>query len=586
MWNTNRNESESHKVLTNLASFIEKRAGINLPKDIKTLCSMEVDYLLPLHVIEAIRQVQALFQKNMGLDLGVDKADVALQAFYKSEDLCAESNVRLSQPCTTNCAFDAIMLMARNEIGKILDGRLPSDESGVMDMKTIFDSLELAFGPGANINIKADKANALCKSGAPLTCSYNFVNLVPTLVASAPGLLGEVDGPCSILCEPVHGKLTTVPKSWKTDRTIMIEPMLNTLVQKGIGTLIRNALGDRGINLRDQNRNKKLAQMGSIDGSNATLDLSSASDCVSIELVRQLLPVDWFDLLMSVRTPTVLVNTVGREQPTLIRLQKMSSMGNGFTFELESLIFFALAVSTTRYLDLPTSNVSVYGDDIIVPVNAAPLLMEILNLAGFIINTDKSFWTGNFRESCGGDYVLGHDVRPFYVRDNISDMILYSFHNFCIRTGDMELAAFVKSFITGDCLYGPDGYGDGHLLGSWDPVPMTRKELRSGYGGCTFLSYKLEKRHYYPRGCSLVRNFKPCEGTVDVSRRVVLTYNLRLLPAYMICRKQIVDDIGEDNTSIVSPLLYEDMLLDPFVIRGSSGVVVTRVYTFATGIFL
>ena len=88
-------------------------------------------------------------------------------------------------------------------------------------------------------------------------------------------------------------------------------------------------------------------------------------------------------------------------------------MGNSYTFELESLIFFSLAYATCTHLGLSPKNVSVYGDDVVIPVEAMNLFREVLTVCGFIINTDKSYSSGPFRESCGADYLEGLDIRPF-----------------------------------------------------------------------------------------------------------------------------------------------------------------------------
>jgi hypothetical protein len=84
-------------------------------------------------------------------------------------------------------------------------------------------------------------------------------------------------------------------------------------------------------------------------------------------------------------------------------------MGNGFTFELESLLFYALCSAVTN-------NVSVYGDDIIVPTSSVEEVINLLNDCGFELNLSKSYFTGYFRESCGADSVCGVDVTPVYLR--------------------------------------------------------------------------------------------------------------------------------------------------------------------------
>jgi hypothetical protein len=207
--------------------------------------------------------------------------------------------------------------------------------------------------------------------------------------------------------------LFTVPKNSDIDRVAAKEPDFNVFIQKALGNQIRFCLKRQGIDLNDQARNGELARRGSIDESLATLDLSSASDSVTIELVRQLLPTDWFYYLDAARSPVVDVDGVSHT------LSMFSSMGNGFTFELESLIFWALARSVT-YLTGISGSVSVYGDDIIVPTNAAPYLQHLLRCVGFIVNGDKSFVEGPFRESCGSYWHGGINVKPFFMKGPIA----------------------------------------------------------------------------------------------------------------------------------------------------------------------
>ena len=96
--------------------------------------------------------------------------------------------------------------------------------------------------------------------------------------------------------------ITTVPKNGKTDRTIAIEPGLNSYVQKGIGNKIRGRLRRFGINLNDQTIN----QFGACNAqtlSLSTLDLKAASDSISLALVEQILPHDWLNLIATSRSP-------------------------------------------------------------------------------------------------------------------------------------------------------------------------------------------------------------------------------------------------------------------------------------------
>lgn len=214
-------------------------------------------------------------------------------------------------------------------------------------------------------------------------------------------------------------KLFTVPKNSLIDRVCCKEPDINMFLQRGVGSYIRRRLRSFGVNLNDQTRNQRLARQGSLHGRLATLDLSSASDSISDALVSLLLPHQWYSCLDDLRSHYVEVR--GEEHSC----EMFSSMGNGFTFELESLLFFAIA-KTVAYFTGTRGTISVYGDDIIVPVEIYAPLVEVLDFFGFSVNLEKSYSKGPFRESCGGHYWNGEDITPFFVKEPIltlSDLI-------------------------------------------------------------------------------------------------------------------------------------------------------------------
>ena len=160
--------------------------------------------------------------------------------------------------------------------------------------------------------------------------------------------------------------ITTVPKSSKTDRVIAIEPLLNMFVQKGIGGMIRRRLKRVGIDLDSQKRNQELAKLGSLSKTLATIDLSSASDTISLGLVEWLVPADWVLAMKICRSPIGTLPSGER-----IRYQKISSRGNGFTFELESMIFYALTRAVAESMDESVRDIAVFGDDIIAPTRVS-----------------------------------------------------------------------------------------------------------------------------------------------------------------------------------------------------------------------
>jgi hypothetical protein len=99
-------------------------------------------------------------------------------------------------------------------------------------------------------------------------------------------------------------------------------------------------------------------------------------------------------------------------------------MGSACTFPVESLIFLGIALAsvltvrklrpTPKNIRRLASEVSVFGDDIIIPTDCRELFFGALKVLDFKVNESKSFWTGKFRESCGVDAFDGVNVTPAY----------------------------------------------------------------------------------------------------------------------------------------------------------------------------
>jgi hypothetical protein len=150
-----------------------------------------------------------------------------------------------------------------------------------------------------------------------------------------------------------------------------------------------------------------LARQGSRDGSFATIDLSMASDTLAHACVVLLLSTPWLNIFEMFRSAAYRAPW-GRGV-----YAKFSSMGNGYTFTLETLIFAAAcrAVGSRQF--------AVYGDDIVIETEFVLPLLRLLKYLGFSVNEEKSFVNphSRFRESCGHDYYDGHYVTPFYLRE-------------------------------------------------------------------------------------------------------------------------------------------------------------------------
>jgi len=232
-----------------------------------------------------------------------------------------------------------------------------------------------------------------------------------------------------------QSRLVTVAKNSTSRRTITVEPFLKQFMQQGLNVALRdNILRCRimrnSLDLTDQSHNQKLALDGSRTGLWATIDLSSASDLLSLELVKfifQSKPT-FLDWLVRSRSSEY---TDGRNHRTLL---KYAGMGNATTFPVQSVTFALLAMAaildavarkpTYRSVLRASRLVRVYGDDIIVPAQYSQQVVDWLQHFGLKVNTKKSFtnykswWEHQpcFRESCGVDAYGGVDVTPLYLR--------------------------------------------------------------------------------------------------------------------------------------------------------------------------
>ncbi len=241
-------------------------------------------------------------------------------------------------------------------------------------------------------------------------------------------------------------KVISVPKTLKTPRIIAIEPTGMQYCQQALSHRIVDAIEDhsettpsrRGqrcdwgrwfIGFKEQEPNRLLARSGSINGHLATLDLSEASDRVLNQHVLSLFArfPRLSEAIQATRSTKADVPGHG-----VIPLAKFASMGSALCFPVEAMVFTTIIMAAISYergdhepeqyvstLSAMFGKVRVYGDDIIVPVEYVDRVIEWLKAFGLKVNLDKSFWTGKFRESCGGDYYDGEWVTPVRLRHEL-----------------------------------------------------------------------------------------------------------------------------------------------------------------------
>lgn len=391
-----------------------------------------------------------------------DPRKKALETFLASERKCKRVNMRFRLFDTLRSPHELALSKARSWIRYVL---------GDLNLSDIWDHCD--FGPGASIGTHGNATNQarklLAEDWSVSPSAYYYAmgclkqdGIVRELLSRVPGrpyFSFDNDtfnkGFASKARLVDYNKISFVPKTAKTERTIAVEPLLNGYIQKGVDVLMRSRLKRVGIDLKDQTLNQGLALFGSIPGEPdpyVTIDLSSASDSISRELCRNLLPPDWFAFLDQIRSHNFLLNGVVKPY------EKFVTMGNGFCFPLETLIFASLC--HVAYVESNSlADFSVYGDDIIVRSRVADRVLQLLEVCGFKANTDKTFLSGPFRESCGADWFEGVDVRPInldYAFDSVEN--IFKFCNI-VRSKDAwecifyEVLEFLESLIPQDLFF-------------------------------------------------------------------------------------------------------------------------------------
>lgn len=360
------------------------------------------DYWRDAVVIDLLRKCD--------LETTVDREAAAIATFVACERQNAISNVRL------NRFVDESLLLEGPSDMAVYDfiGRMRKDIQRTLG--ALPDHLTPRFSGGATY---AD-------TGKLITIP-DKMSSTPTITSGAIGLLPfwhETMWSKTLVCKRPHRSnprtvrgniFFTVPKDGTKFRGCCKEASLNVAFQLDVGRVMKTRLKRIGIDLRQgQAYHRELARVSSKYDHLATIDMSNASDTLCRVLPRLLLPGDWWELLNSLRATHTSIKLDGMKN-SWVRLEKFSSMGNGFTFELETLIFAALARTVVADRGGDPSVVKCYGDDLIVPSGYYSDVVAGLRFFGFEPNMKKTFGEGPFRESCGGDFWEGKPVRALFL---------------------------------------------------------------------------------------------------------------------------------------------------------------------------
>ncbi len=300
------------------------------------------------------------------------------------------------------------------------------------------DTAEYKHGPGAvfegyDANQKWSALSTAVKNAAFDTGSYGYEDFAVCQTPIGDRLsLSQVPKNPALPQDCASNRiarLITVPKNSTSRRTITVEPMLCQFVQQGLNLILRDSIESckylsKSLALTDQSKNQDLALEGSLLDNWATIDLKSASDLLSIQLVETVFRRHgpFLDHMMDCRSTHVVEANSKEPRP----LGKFAGMGNALTFPVQSVCFAVVCIAAIldTWGNKPTPGsvaravrlLRVYGDDIIVDTLYAHQCCVWLEAVGLKVNRNKSFLVGNFKESCGVDAYKGSLVTPMYLK--------------------------------------------------------------------------------------------------------------------------------------------------------------------------
>lgn len=366
-------------------------------RDISKLATCSQLFDQALHSVDefrSLRQIEAFYRKNALFANPEVCERTAKQSFFDSELQCSLTNRRLRDAVNDLSLLDPVIRHRIREMRLYISRVLGEFSSFRRQLPSL-----VRVTPGAT----SERARRNSLPQMKMTLRPFVTRWAYELLQSVYNYYGFDTFKGRIV---KSNRVELVPKNWKTSRTIACEPEGNLALQLAFDSYAKERLRSFGIDLSDQSSNVKAAQAASIDGLNATVDLKAASDTVAYNTVMLLFPDDWLDYLCRIRSPFYR-GVFGHGT-----YAKFSSMGNGATFCVETLIFAAACYAVNG-----NDNFLVYGDDIIIRQESYRDLWRLLGFLGFTINEEKTFTSGPFRESCGGDFFDGECVTPVYIRE-------------------------------------------------------------------------------------------------------------------------------------------------------------------------
>lgn len=243
-----------------------------------------------------------------------------------------------------------------------------------------------------------------------------------------------------------------VPKNWKTDRGIAIQPASIYAGFFNSCDILIKQLERRGVHINDQSYNWDHLGCVMQEWPVTTIDSSRASDSMWLHLVEACIPKWFLEFAQQLRAEVIVYNS------QIHKLEMWATMGELDTFPIESMVYRCIlqlayelfqAFEPERFIDMQKRHdklvsrfrkcdfnghryqmvnvyyalIHVYGDDCQVPDDLFPYVEFLFNLFGLEMNREKTF-TGLqyllngdriiYRESCGKETFGGSLTQPLY----------------------------------------------------------------------------------------------------------------------------------------------------------------------------
>lgn len=351
--------------------------------------------------------VRNLFRKAE--NLCVDGHDAELETLSKFKAFLLEQEdhqvrvMALLNKIDDSTSFGRVMLMARERMHEVLGGF-----NEIYDVKPRFTS-------GASLTLPRVKASSPFERFKASEGSGHLRKVFDRRRKEGIVRFSFTDRafPQTRGTDDFYTKIDFAPKYWNVLRIIGKNPTSPMACQAGVGDWMSyRAKSILGINITTaQDKHKTLARMASlVDSYLMTADQNEASDRILRVLIWWLIPSNVFEYLVDI-TPTKLQLPDG----STVHTHMMAPAGNGYIFPLQTILFHTLAYCVCKEMNIKPEVYS-YGDDLIAPSAIYTQLNQVFKLLGLKMNPNKTFRDGSARESCGGDYILGSDVRPLYVK--------------------------------------------------------------------------------------------------------------------------------------------------------------------------